>query len=106
MKTLDDIVTQQQLGGGGILKIDVQFSEHLVLEGAKGFLQQVHFIFVETSLKRFIPGIIVCNEMIEFLRAKGFGYFDHIGEWRDPAIGEPPSAGRGIRSVQELKKIR
>jgi len=74
--------------GRGMLKIDVQFSEHLVLEGATKFLQQIDFIFVEVSLKRFLPNIWVYGEMIEFLRTKGFEYFDHAGAWRDPTTGE------------------
>jgi len=88
VKMLDDIANQQQLRGRGILKIDVQFSEHLVLEGAKAFLQQIDFIIVETCLEDSLPGILTFSEMIAFLKNCGFRYFDHAGCWRDSLSGE------------------
>ena len=88
VKTLDEIAAQQHLSGRGILKIDVQFGEHLVLEGAQGLLERVDFIILETSLKRFLPGILTFSEMIAYLQDRGFRYFDQAGGWRDSLTGE------------------
>ena len=86
----------------GILTIDVQFSEHPVLEGADQIPGGGRHYFVEASLKRFIPGILVHNEMIEFLPAKGFEYFDYAGQWRD--WKRIPSAGRRIRPAPAMNR--
>jgi len=38
-KTLAALVVELGIKGHGLMKIDVQFAEHFVLEGAKGFLE-------------------------------------------------------------------
>ena len=51
VRTLEEIAHAEKISGHGILKIDVQFSEHLVLaSGAGRFLQQVDFV-----LLKFLP---------------------------------------------------
>lgn len=70
------------------MKIDVQFAEHLVLEGAQGFLGQIDVIFIELSLGRLRPQAKTFAEMLNYLRDLGFEYFDVAGSWRQPETGQ------------------
>lgn len=54
--TLDALARQKNLTGRGLLKIDVQCAEHLVLEGAGKMLQQVGALLIELSLEPAAPG--------------------------------------------------
>jgi FkbM family methyltransferase len=87
VSTLDDIAAQHGIHGRGILKVDMQFAEYAVLEGAVEFLKQVDFIFVETNIKVFVPGTKTFSQIVDLLRANGFECFDFGGEWRDPVTG-------------------
>jgi FkbM family methyltransferase len=88
IRTLDEIAKTENIKGRGILKIDVQFSEHLVLEGASEFLRQVDFVLIEVSLKRFTPEVKVLDEFVEIFKRCGFRYYDFAGDWRDSKTGE------------------
>jgi FkbM family methyltransferase len=88
IRTLDEIAKTEKIDGRGILKIDVQFSEHLVLEGATQFLDQVDFVVIEVSLKRFTPEVKVLDEFVDSFKSLGFRYYDFAGNWRDPDTGE------------------
>jgi FkbM family methyltransferase len=88
VRTLDEIALGEGIQGRGLLKIDVQFSEHLVLEGSIEFLKQVDVIFVEVSLRRFVPVCKTFLEILNQLHGLGFEYRDYAGTWRDPATGE------------------
>jgi FkbM family methyltransferase len=87
-KTLAELALELGVGGRGLMKIDVQFAEHLVLEGAKGFLDQIDVIFVELSLGRLRPQAKTFAEMFNYLRGLGFEYFDVAGWWREPQTGQ------------------
>ena len=86
--TLDELARVQSIAGQGILKIDVQFAEHLVLSGARELLRSVDFIFIELSMKRFSPEFKTFGEILADLTQFGFRYYDHAGGWRDPVNGE------------------
>jgi FkbM family methyltransferase len=88
IRTLDEIAVREGIKGRGLLKIDVQFSEHLVLDGAIEFLKQVDAIFLEVSLRRLVPGCKIFVEIVDQLHQLGFEYRDYAGTWRDPATGE------------------
>jgi FkbM family methyltransferase len=88
VRTLDEIAVSEAILGRGMLKIDVQFSEHLVLDGGRAFLQQVDVIFIEVSLRRFVPAGKTFFEIVDQLHGLGFEYRDYAGAWRDPATGE------------------
>lgn len=88
VSTLDDIAVQHNVHGRGILKVDVQFAEYDVLEGAVRFLKQVDFVFVETNIKLFVPGTRPFSEIVNFLKTNGFECFDFGGEWREPVTGQ------------------
>jgi FkbM family methyltransferase len=88
VSTLDGIATRHGIHGRGILKIDVQFAEYAVLEGAVEFLKQVDFVFAETNIKVFVPGTKTFSQIVDLLRANGFECYDFAGEWRDPVTGQ------------------
>src|SRR5581483_8124523 len=85
--TLDDIAAQRKLSGRGLLKIDVQFTEHLVLAGAEQLLHQVDVLLLELSLFRYAPEAMLFPEMCELVRSLGFNYFEDVGGWRTPVDG-------------------
>ena len=85
--TLDAIAEQKALTGQGILKMDVQYAEHLVLAGATNFLKQVDIVIIELSLIKHREGTRTFLEMLELMDRLGFRYFDDAGEWRLPTNG-------------------
>jgi FkbM family methyltransferase len=88
VRTLDEIALTERIQGRGLLKIDVQFSEHLVIEGGIEFLKRVDFIFLEVSLKRLVPACKTFIEIANQLHGLGFEYREYAGTWRDPGTGE------------------
>jgi Methyltransferase FkbM domain len=84
---LDEISSTLAIAGRGILKIDVQLAEHLVLDGATRFLEQIDVICVELSLNRFAPSSKTLFEMMTKLHELGFQYFDTAGSWRQSQSG-------------------
>jgi FkbM family methyltransferase len=87
-RTLAGLAAELAVQGRGLMKIDVQFAEHLVLEGAQGFLGQIDVIFIELSLGRLRPQAKTFAEMLNYLRDLGFEYFDVAGSWRQPETGQ------------------
>jgi FkbM family methyltransferase len=87
-KTLAGLAVELGIQGRGLMKIDVQFAEHLVLEGAKEFLEQIDVIIVELTLGRLRPEAKTFLEMLNYLRSFGFEYFDVAGWWRQPETGQ------------------
>lgn len=87
VKTLDNVAKEKNLSGRGILKLDVQCAEHIVLEGAKKLLEQIDIIVVELSLVRYDPQALIWMEMLELIQGLGFRYYDEIGGWRSPVDG-------------------
>ncbi len=85
--TLDDLARERSLTGRGLLKADVQFAEHLVLEGARELLPRLDAIVLELSLHRYHPEAKTFLEMLNVLRDLGFRYFDDAGCWRSPVDG-------------------
>ena len=87
IRTLDEISSTLSIEGQGLLKIDVQMAEHLVLHGAKRFLKQIDVVCLELSVDRFAPSSKNLFEMMGELHTLGFEYFDTAGYWRDPRSG-------------------
>jgi FkbM family methyltransferase len=87
VKTLDEVAKNRNIKGRGLLKIDVQYAEHLVLAGAQKFLSQVDAVLLELTLMREHPQAKTLLEMLELMDQLGFRYFDDIGDWRDPQTG-------------------
>jgi FkbM family methyltransferase len=87
VSTLDSIKHKQGLTGHGILKIDVQCAEHLVLEGAVEVLQQVDILLLELTLRKSAEGAKTMLEMVDMLTRQGYVYADDVGCWRNPVTG-------------------
>ena len=85
--TLDQVAHDKVLTGRGLLKIDVQFAEHLVLAGAKTVLSQVDALIVELSLVRYNPRALIFPEMYNLIQELGFRYYEDVGGWRSPVDG-------------------
>ncbi len=83
LTTLDDLAEKRGLHGRGLLKLDIQFAEHLALEGARKLLSQVDVVVIELAMYRFYPQVKVFEEMLAFMGQYGFWYFDDVGEYRD-----------------------
>ncbi len=88
VRTLDEVAATEGITGRGLLKVDAQFAEHLVLAGASSFLGCVDYVLLETSLRRFTPEAKTLTELSELLLAQGFIFYDTAGGWRDPVSGE------------------
>lgn len=86
--TLDRLAAQRKLTGRGLLKIDVQFAEHLVLDGAHQLLaSQIDAVIIEMTLRRENPDALTFLEICEKMSGFGFDYEDDAGEWRSPIDG-------------------
>ena len=85
--TLDQVAREKKLTGRGLLKVDVQFTEHLVLAGAREMLKQVDALLLELSLFRYAPEAKLFPEMCELVRSLGFHYYEDTGGWRSPVDG-------------------
>lgn len=87
VETIDRLVEKRNVLGRGILKLDVQCAEHLVLEGACNFLSQVDVIVAELSLIRYDEQAKILSEMLKIIEELGFRYYDDTGCWRSPVDG-------------------
>jgi FkbM family methyltransferase len=85
--TLDQIAQERKVTGRGLLKIDVQFTEHLVLAGAAQLLASVDALLLELSLFRYAPEAMLFPEMCDLVRSLGFHYYEDTGGWRSPVDG-------------------
>lgn len=87
VKTLDQVSEELSIEGRGVLKVDVQCAEHLVLEGAAQFLSKVDILVVELSLIQYDENARTLAEMVNVISDLGFRYYDDAGEWRSPVDG-------------------
>ncbi|MEO1056377.1 MAG: FkbM family methyltransferase [Actinomycetota bacterium] len=89
MVTLDEIVSRHELSGRALLKVDVQFAEHLVLEGGRETLQRLaEVVILELTVTRVPDGALDLLDMIKLMDDLGYRVFDQLGEWRHPSSGE------------------
>ena len=69
---LDNIIKAEELILNIILKIDVQGYEKKVLEGAEELLKNVQIIYTEVSFNELYNGQPLINEIVDFLKERGF----------------------------------
>ena len=69
---LDNIIKANELVPNVILKIDVQGYEKYVLEGAEDLLKNIKIIFTEVSFNSLYKSQWLFNEIIDFLKERGF----------------------------------
>lgn len=88
VKTVDQIAREKKIKGRVLLKLDVQFAEHLALEGGTRLLaKQVDVVMLELTIERPSPEAKTFREMVDIMDGHGFDYFDEVGEWRHPGTG-------------------
>eukprot|EP00959_Pyramimonas_sp_CCMP1952_P174533 3647394-Pyramimonas_sp.AAC.1 len=77
MRTLDNVLEEHGITGPvGLLKIDTQGAEMLVLKGAKNTLSQTTLIVLELSIQQFNEGAPRAAAVIGFLAEQGFEPYD------------------------------
>lgn len=84
---LDALWNELRLQGPAILKIDVQGSELVALEGARGLLPDTEVIILEVSLYEFHAGLPQFADLIAAMRAFGFVVYDLFGGYYRPLDG-------------------
>ena len=57
--------------------MDVQGAEHLVIEGASNLLKYIKYIFMEVSYEEIYLGTILFEDMVVFMKSKGFSLLEH-----------------------------
>lgn len=86
--TVDRIMREKYLSGRGLLKVDVQYAEHLVLAGGeKALARNIDVVLLELTLFRAHSDARIFAEMIALMDGYGYQYFDDIGGWRSPVDG-------------------
>ena len=74
--------------GSTLLKIDVQFAEHLVLAGGKEFIQSnVDALILELTIQREHPDAKTYREMLDLVDDLGYQLVDETDGWRSPRNG-------------------
>jgi len=84
MRTIDDVVATSPMRAPTFLKLDVQGYEFEVLNGAKKTLPEVAAILAEVNLLDIHKGVHLLDELIIFLRERGFLPYDICGLTRRP----------------------
>jgi hypothetical protein len=87
LKTLDQLTQEENIFGRGILKLDLQSDECLVLEGAQQFMEQVDLVIVELSLIPLDGKSELFLQLLNRLDHLNFRYYDEFGETRSPVDG-------------------
>jgi len=86
--TLDQLAERKQLRGRTLLKIDVQFAEHLVIQGGLNFIREnVDFLILELTILREHPQARTYREMLEMIEGLGYVMVDEMEGWRNPHTG-------------------
>jgi FkbM family methyltransferase len=86
--TLDEMARQKRLSGRTLLKVDVQFAEHLVISGGLDFIRNnVDAIILELTIEREHPQAKTYREMLDLMDSIGFAVVDEMEGWRDPITG-------------------
>lgn len=82
MLVLDELVAAGEVPAPDFLKLDVQGYELEVLAGAEKVMAGAQGLMLEISLYRPSPGICIAEEVIAFMSARGFGWYDVMGIMR------------------------
>ena len=70
--TLRDAISPREIGRRSLLKIDVQGYEIEVLKSADSFLSRFEWIYVECSYIPLYEGQPLAQDVVDFLRTRGF----------------------------------
>jgi FkbM family methyltransferase len=84
LKTLDSIVDQKVIEGPVLLKIDTQGYELEILKGATQFIKKVDVVLLEVSMLNIYIDSPLVDEVIVFMKEKGFYLYDICSIIRRP----------------------
>lgn len=82
MYVLDTLLAEGKILQPQLIKLDVQGFELEVLKGASTLLKEVEVAVLEVSFAPFHPGMPVVNDVVEFMKARGFVWYDIISALR------------------------
>lgn len=86
--TLDELADQHDWAGPILLKIDVQYAEHLVIAGGENFIRSnVDALILELSIEREHPDAKTYCEMLDLMDQLGYRLVDEAEGWRTPKNG-------------------
>lgn len=85
MLTLDEWAIERKVGRIDFLKLDVQGYELEVLKGAARMLPTCQAVLLEVSFFSFLPNVPLFDEVIAFMKARGFVAYDIAGILRRPS---------------------
>ena len=87
--TLDVIARENNLVGRGMIKVDVQFAEHLVIQGGlETIANNIDVMIIEVTLEKVDPSALTMLEFTNYLEKLGFRILDVVGSYRNPQTGE------------------
>ena len=88
MVTLDELSKRKNWKGSTLLKVDVQFAEHLVVAGGMDFIKNhVDAIILELTIAREHPDAKTYREMLDLMDSIGYELVDEMEGWRSPKNG-------------------
>jgi len=88
ISTVDLLMAELDVEGRGLLKVDVQFAEHLVVAGAaKTLRERIDVVILELTIHRIVPSAKTLTEMLGVMDELGFALYDDVGGWRSPYSG-------------------
>lgn len=85
--TLDHLAEQNRAAGPFLIKVDTQGAELRVLEGAGRVLEDTAVVVLETSLFRTHAQRPILDEVITFMKERGFLPYDFFGAHGRPLDG-------------------
>lgn len=85
VRTLDEVAAQHGMQPVSLLKLDVQGFEIEVLKGAERTLASVPWVLLEVSLTAYNEGSPLIDEVLTWMRARGFGVDEVFDLSRDRA---------------------
>lgn len=85
VRTLDEVLAQHAMQPLSLLKLDVQGFELEVLKGADQTLANVPWVLLEVSLTPYNEGSPLIDEVLTWMRARGYGLSEVVDLSRDRA---------------------
>jgi FkbM family methyltransferase len=84
MQTIDEILRSRSIAGPDFLKLDVQGYELEVLKGAQAALAHISALLTEVNLIDIHRNVPLLDDLVTFLRDRGFVAYDICGLTRRP----------------------